>query len=160
MRNSIIKNYIGKSILDIITVGSVDIESNPSDICTNNMLLYLEFPEGLLLFSSIVQMSELGITQEESIKFDYEIDEDDLYSKMSISNFILRDTISDVCIVKIIEYLVDGKLKAIEFNLKNNQMLFIDPTYYTGIKLGGEDIKSGFFENHDNVERIEITQLT
>ena len=156
MTGSSVKKVIGKSLTDLILVGSIEIDSDDVETTINTEYLYLEFDDSLFLFSSIEEMSELNVTEKDEIDFSYEIDEDDRYFSTSIRNLYLVDTISDIAVKEVNEYRLDDKLKGVEIILENNQMLFIDPTYYTGIKLGGEIVKNMFLENHAGVQVISL----
>lgn len=143
-----LNSLIGKSISDIILLGSVDLDETPIESCINHEFLVLGVDDTYIEFSSVNQMSELSVKEKDALTFDYEIDEDDKHTFVSIVNAILADTVSDAAIKELSEYEEAGSLVAIEVLLANGQMIFIDPTYYTGIKIGGEFIKKAFFDNH------------
>lgn len=143
------KKHIGDVITDIVLVGSVDTEIKPAEISINHEYLYFQLnDENWVKLISIDQMSVLKIVDSEGLDFLFEIDEDDEYTSVSIRDSILIDTVSDVAIASVDEYSVDGKVKALEVTLKNDQSIFIDATYYTGIKLGENALKKAFIENH------------
>jgi hypothetical protein len=143
------KKYIDKILTDIVLVGSVDVESSPVETTINHEFLYFKFnDEGWVKLSSVNQMSELIIADSMGVDFSFEIDEDDEYTSISIRDLLVIDTISDAVLVGVDEYKLDGKVKALEIMLDCDQSFFIDATYYTGIKIGGETLKRGFCENN------------
>lgn len=143
------KKQIGNVITDIVLVGSVDSAVKPVEITINHEYLYLELDgqKWVKLFS-VEQMSALDVTEVLGLEFSFEIDEDDEYISVSVRDLVLIDTISNVSIARVDEYSAHGKNKALELFLENGQSIFIDSTYYTGIKVGEEALKRVFIENH------------
>jgi hypothetical protein len=147
------KKYVGKTLTDIVLVGSVDVENRPAETTINHEFLYFEFNGEWVKFASVNQMSELDVTDSSGIDFSFEIDEDDEYISFSIRDLVVIDTISDAVLISVDEYKHEGKVKALEFLLDCDQSFFVDATYYTGIKIGGETLKRKFFENYTDCEK-------
>ena len=97
--------------------------------------------------SSVNQMSELLLSNESEIRLDFEKDEDDEYCLILMRDVIIFDTLSTCRVSDIKEFFDEGVLKAIELTLDNGQMIFVDATYYTGLKLGSEFLKDKYIEN-------------
>jgi hypothetical protein len=148
------KKYIGKIVTDIVLVGSIDIESSHAEVSINHEFLFIEIEgEFWLRLASIGQMSELKIDEYSNLKFDFEIDEDDKYTSVSIKDLVVIDTISDFVISEVDEYRHGGKFKAVEIYFSSGQTFFIDATFYTGIKFGAEALKKVFLENNEGFFR-------
>lgn len=144
------KKYIGKKITDIVLVGSVDVESSHAEVSINHEFLFVELEDDLWIrLASIEQMSELKIDELTNLKFDFEIEEDDMYTSVSIKDLVVIDTVSDSVISEVDEYHHDGKFKAVEIFISSGQTIFIDATFYTGIKFGAEALKKVFLENNE-----------
>lgn len=153
MSYSCMKYFIGKPLTDLVLVGSMEVEPNHVNPSINHEYLYVKINGRLFLFSSINQMSELCVVETNAIDYNYDIDEDDRYFSISIRDLILLDTVSDINVQSVYEYTLDGSLKAIELILENGQLLFIDPTYYTGIKIGGDMVRKAFIDNHEGLQK-------
>ena len=94
---------------------------------------------------SVEQYSRIKMKITDEISYDYEIDEDMTRARSSVSEIILNDTMSEGNIMEqIIFYNLDEQQNkdelicdAIEITLVNGQTLFLDPSYYFGINIGG-----------------------
>lgn len=152
------KQYIGKAILDIKLVGSV--EAQADDVCEgllNYENIYIELEEGFLKLMSDTDKSELSIEIEKKIKLSFEIDEDDKFLQLSIIDLLVLDTVSSIRLTKIKKYLVNDVLKGVELILNDKESIFIDGTYFTGMKVGSDNIKQDFFRNHSELITQEFT---
>ena len=149
------KDYIGKTVSDIVLAGVVDPEDSTFCMSVNHEFLFIELDgDGWIKLSSAEQMSLLDVCHQQELSFDFEIDEDDQYASVSVKDMILVDTVSDSNITEVNKFLCDGKLKAVEMIFSTGQSIFIDATYYTGIKVGEEALKKAFSENNKGFEIV------
>jgi len=125
--------------------------------------IYLEVGEHYIELESIHQYSRLSIKVVNSIKYKFEIDEDMIPSKTSISQIVLTDSLSSKNNVKsLIFYNIDSASNQIfcdslQINLNNGQEIFFDPSFYFGINIGGSEQKKFWFENLSNDIKLNET---
>lgn len=152
------------SIQDIYLLGFVDIEDGEADFCPDMRYYYFEIGEKYIAFESINQYSKLSIRLVDSIQFQFEIDKDMLPCKMSVNGIVLTDSMSAKNTVKSfiingMEY-IDNQLivcNSFQLNLYNGQELFIDPSFYYGINIGGGEQRKFWIENlADGTEPDEL----
>jgi len=148
--NKILKTYINRSVVDIYAVGRIDLGECNLEVFINELYVYIQFEEDILMVYHDNDADELLVKKLGTILFDFKIDENESHVKLQISTLFLLDTISDIKLDEILVYYVDGKSRAIELVLKNKQTLFFDSTFYTGIKIGENQVKEYFFLNNEN----------
>lgn len=146
MLEKLIRIVKDKNIDDIYLTGFVDIEDGIAQFYHDLRFVYLELDDKYLRFESIEQFSRLRISIVNAINFDYEVDEDMIRAKSSVSEVILNDTMAiGNDIGEITFYNLEQKIElicdAIELKLVNGQVIFLDPSYYFGINIGGKEQK-------------------
>ena len=134
------------NIEDIYLTGFVDIEDGIAQFYQDLRFIYFEINSKYIEFESINQFSKLKLKIVDSIQHNYEIDEDMMRAKSSIGEIILNDTMANGNdIDNIIFYNLEEKdeliCDAVEIELVNGQVIFLDPSYYFGINIGGEEQK-------------------
>ena len=157
--NNYFKNLKNCKIEDLLQVGVVDVEDNIAEFTTFHDFLFIDFGKFLLKFESIDQYSKLSVKFVDNIDFDFEIEEDMIPSKNSILELVLEDTMFDNR-VKFIN--VFGKesenneliCKALSIHLLKGQEIFIDPTYFFGLNIGGERQRKLWYENSPVLDHI------
>lgn len=146
--------FKSNSIQDIYLVGFVDIEDGVADFCPDMRYYYFEVGDQCIEFESIEQYSKLSVRIVDSIRYQFEIDEDMHPCKTSVSQIILTDPMSAKNTVKSI--IINGMelnnkeqiiCNSIQLNLINGQELFIDPSFYFGINIGGGEQRKFWIEN-------------
>ena len=98
------------------------------------------------------------------MKYNFEIDEDMMRAKSSVSEIILSDTMANGNdIDNIIFYNLEDQEEllcdAIEIKLVNGQVIFLDPSYYFGINIGGKEQKQMWKINLKETENISETYI-
>lgn len=159
----LLADFINYPITDIISTGIVSIENGFAEFLPDLRIVHFEIADKLVVFESIEQFSKIKISISENLRY-YDIDDEDmLNSYMSIANIILWD-INDKG-NKVTEiYLYNQKFEdnniiicdAVKICLLNNQTIFLDPKYYFGINIGGNNQERRWFENLDKDECINI----
>lgn len=130
-------------IEDIYLTGFVDIEDGIAQFYPDLRFVYFQINSKFIEFESINQYSKLRIRLENSVKHKFEIDEDMMKGKSSASQIILnQDGVIGNCIDTINFYNLEEEEEelicdAIEMKLKNKQVIFLDPSFYFGINIGG-----------------------
>lgn len=158
----VVKN---KSIEDFYLTGFVDIEEGVAQFYHDLRFMYFEVNSKYIEFESINQFSKLRIKIVDSIAHNFEIDEDMIKGKSSISEIVLRDTmahgndINNITFYNLEEQEDELICNDMEIKLVNGQVIFLDPSYYFGINIGGDEQKQIWkfnLKNHVKVNGINI----
>lgn len=152
-----LKDFIkDKELIDIILVGFVDINDGETQFYPDLRFMYFEFPSGLIEFESVEQYSKLKLRIQKSIRYNFEIDEDMVKGKSSIGDIVLEDSMDSRNIIKdLVFYNLEYKCSelicdALEIILINEQTIFLDPSYFFGINIGGIRQKERWEINLEN----------
>ncbi|ASJ52796.1 hypothetical protein BP422_04040 [Brevibacillus formosus] len=154
MLEELVEIFKSESIQDIYLLGFVDIEDGVADFCPDMRYYYFKVGEKYIEFESINQYSKLSVKIVDSIRYQFEIDEDMLPCKTSVSQIILTDSMSAKNTVK--NLVINGMesndnnqivCNSLQLNLDNGQELFIDPSFYYGINIGGAEQRKFWIEN-------------
>ena len=143
---NLIKTVKNNNIEDIYLTGFVDIENGIAQFYHDLRFIYFQINSKFVEFESINQFSKLKINIVDSVQLNYEIDEDMIRAKASISEIVLSDTMAKGNdIDNIIFYNLEKEdeliCDAVEIELVNGQVIFLDPSYYFGINIGGKEQK-------------------
>ena len=153
-----------KDIENIYLTGFVDIEDGMAQFYPDLRFVYFEINSKYIMFESINQFSKLKIKIVNSVEHNFEIDEDMMKAKSSISEIVLNDTMAngndiDNIILYNLENMKELICDAIEIKLVNGQVLFLDPTYYFGINIGGKEQKEIWKSNLNENQNIIETYI-
>lgn len=165
MIKKLIKLVKNNDIENIFLTGFVDIEDGIAQFYPDLRFIYFEINSKFIEFESINQYSKLRIKLEDLVNHNFEIDEDMMKGKSSVSEIILnQDGAIDNCIDNIKFYNLEEKEEelicdAIEIKLKNEQVIFLDPSFYFGINIGGCDQKKIWKENLKSNATINETHI-
>lgn len=150
-------------IENIYLTGFVDIEYGIAQFYPDLRFIYFEINSKFIEFESINQYSKLRIKVVSSVNHNFEIDKDMIKGKSSVSEIILtQDGTIGNCIDNIKFYNLEKKEEelicdAIEIKLKNEQVIFLDTSFYFGINIGGYEQKKIWKLNLDN--SLEINEI-
>ncbi len=152
----------GQNIKDIYLTGFVDIEDGIAQFYHDLRFVYFEINSKYIKFESINQFSKLKLKIADSIEYDFEIDEDMIRAKSSVGEIILNDTMAtgndiDNIIFYNLEEREELVCDAVEIKLVNGQVIFLDPSYYFGINVGGKEQKQMWKINFKETENIAET---
>lgn len=143
--------------------GFVDIEDGIAQFYHDLRFIYFEINSKYIEFESINQFSKLKIKVVDSVEHNFEIDEDMLKAKSSVSEIILNDTMANGNdIDNIIFYNLEADeliCDAIEIELVNGQVIFLDPSYLFGINIGGKEQKQIWKSNLKENVNIKVTYI-
>lgn len=161
--NQFIEFLKNNEITDIILVGFADVEKGIYEFYPNLKYLYIEMGTKYVALESVNQYSLLKFCIKDDLCFEYEIDEDMLKAKSSIAELVLDDTMAVGNNIKEIVFydLNTDELTcaAMELVLGNGQIIFIDPSFYFGINVGGERQKRMWEENYLNYNKVDIRKI-
>ena len=128
---------------DIYLTGFLDIEHGTAEFYPDMRYLYFLLGDEFIEFQSIEQSSKIKIMITDSVMHKFEIDEDMMPAKASINEMILVDTLADNRIKELFLFNISSSCKneiicdAVQLNLISGQQIFLDPTFYYGIGVGG-----------------------
>ncbi|AQS08730.1 hypothetical protein CLOBY_08400 [Clostridium saccharobutylicum] len=158
----IVKN---NDIEDIYLTGFVDIEDGAAQFYHDLRFIYFEVNSKYIEFESINQFSKLRIKIVDSVGHNFEIDEDMMKGKSSVSEIILRDTmangndINNITFYNLEEQEEELICDAMEIKLVNEQVIFLDPSYYFGINIGGDEQKQIWKFNLKDNAKVNETYI-
>ncbi|OOM74732.1 hypothetical protein [Clostridium sp. BL-8] len=158
----IVKN---NDIEDIYLTGFVDIEDGVAQFYHDLRFMYFEVNSKYIEFESINQFSKLRIKIVDSVGHNFEIDEDMMKGKSSVSEIILRDTmangndINNITFYNLEEQEEELICDAMEIKLVNEQVIFLDPSYYFGINIGGDEQKQIWKFNLKDNAKVNETYI-
>ncbi|MCT4543790.1 MAG: hypothetical protein N4A63_09625 [Vallitalea sp.] len=158
MINNLKKVVKNNDVKDVFLTGFVDIEDSIAQFYPDLRFIYFEINSKFIEFESINEYSKLRIKIVNAVNYNFEIDEDMMKGKSSVSEIIFtQDSAIGNCIDIIKFYNLEEKEEelicdAIEIKLKNEQVIFLDPSFYFGINIGGNEQKEIWKLNLDNVE--------
>lgn len=150
-------------IEDIYLTGFVDVEDGIAEFYPDLRFMYFKINSNFIEFESVNQFSKLRIKMVRSVNHNFEIDEDMMRGKSSISEIVLtQDGAIDNCIDSIKFYNLEEKEEelicdAIELILRNKQVLFLDPSFYFGINIGGVEQKKVWSDNLNEKTLVKDT---
>ena len=153
-----------EKILDILVCGLVDIEDGIAEFIPIMEYLYFKFETKTIEFESIEQYSKLKIEYMNQLAYKFE-DEDMYPAYSSISELVLTDTMAKNTVKSIEIYggeQIDNELicYAVSFHLNSGQEIFIDPSFYYGIGIGGKHQKDTWFNNYPNTDSYTVPKST
>ena len=156
-----LKDFIkDMELVDIILVGFTELNNDETQFYPDLRFMYFMFTSGLIKFESVDQYSKLKLSISDSIQYNFEVDEDMLKGKSSIGDIILEDTMDSGNIIKdLVFYNLECKgseiiCDALEIILINKQTIFLDPSYFFGINIGGIRQKERWKINLQNEFRV------
>lgn len=166
---SMLKDFIemikDKEIENIYLAGFIDIEEGIVQFYPDLRYLYFEFESAFIEFESIEQFSKLKINIVELVMHKFEIDEDMTKGITNISEIILNDNMSAGNKITRVNIFNLDKAEdiftcdALEIELENGQKIFLDPSYYFGINIGGEKQKEIWNSNLNEDSKLDIMKI-
>ncbi|GAA0177167.1 hypothetical protein SH2C18_04430 [Clostridium sediminicola] len=164
MREKLRKLVNLNTLEDIYLSGFVDIEDGVAEFYPNMRYLYFSLGDVYIEFQSVEQFSKMKIIITDSVRHEFEIDEDMIPSKASINEVILVDTLADNRIKEMLLYNIssicdnDIICDAVQINLISGQKIFLDPTFYYGIGIGGT-LQKEWWENNLSDDMPQFEEL-
>jgi hypothetical protein len=155
---------INRPLNDVLVAGFIEKDAQPLQFSANYRILYFDF-DGVFLKSSVVRdEGELALTFVDGPRVEQYPDDDDLLPAISsIRDLVLFDPNGSNLLVSI--HLWNAReggasitSAALRFDVSGGQQIFVDPSYFFGMRIGGvqqEKIWSEGFRRPDWVH-IEI----
>ena len=154
-----------KPIEDINLSGFVYLENGIYEFTPMLRFVYVRFGDEYLEFESIDQYSRLKISAVPAVRYNFELVEDFFPAVSSISDLVLvnpmsnKNIVSSIMIYNLKETESEIICHSILIKLNNEQILFFDPTFLSGINIGGiEQYEFWRFNNSEELKEkyIEI----
>lgn len=156
MKDKLRKLVSTNPLEDIYLSGFVDIEDGTAEFYPDMRYLYFLLGDEFIEFQSFEQSSKMKIMLTDSVMHKFEIDEDMMPAKASVNETILVDTLADNRIKELFLYnsttICENEIicDAVQVNLVSGQQIFLDPTFYYGIGVGGIAQKEWWKNNLSN----------
>ncbi|MCK6592077.1 MAG: hypothetical protein L6Q76_31375, partial [Polyangiaceae bacterium] len=162
MKLSDIQNRLsGTELKDIIVAGFVENNDRPIRFHALWRTVYFECSGILLRLDAIGDSGRMRLALVDSVFFDAELDDDMLPASSSIRLQVLRDpdgsnALLAIHIWNMVESSDEFQCAAARLDLLNGQRIFIDPSYYFGIRLGGHEQEEVWEANWFESRREEV----
>lgn len=134
-------------IKEIYLVGFIDEENGLLEFCPDLRFLYFEFADGFVECRSVEQYSRLQLKIVDSVRHDFEVDEDMFAATSRASELFLdnpdlmTNEISSLIVYDLRESETEVNCLALEMQLKSGQFIFMDPAFLHGISAGSHNQK-------------------
>ncbi|MGO4543008.1 hypothetical protein [Paenibacillus sp. 2TAB19] len=166
MLQNILNIIKGKSIEDINLTGFIYLEDNGIYEFTPMLrFVYVRFESEYLEFESINQYSRLKIAVVPTIRHNFELVEDFLPAVSSINDLVLisasslTNIVSSITIYNLEETDTEITCDSILIRLRNKQVLFFDPTFISGINIGGIEQYEFWRLNNDEEKQEKYIEI-
>jgi hypothetical protein len=146
MNSMLLKEFVdvlvGKSLEDVLVAGFVEKESQQLRFCANYRNLYFDCG-GLFVKASVVRSEGVLTLNVISDPAPEQYDDDDLVPAISsIRDVVLLDPngsnlFTSIHLWNAQEGVAGIASAALRLDLSNGQQIFIDPSYYFGMRIGG-----------------------
>lgn len=136
---NILDAMIGKEIIDIYTVGFVDIDGGCAEYYPRLEWVYFEFEDMIVEFEAFNWDNCLGIQEVEGVRYLFESVDDMVFAKSSVKDIILVDSMRRGNVVREVELKSEAEKGgyAVKMVLENGQVIFIDNAFLHGLGIGG-----------------------
>ena len=162
MKLSGIQNRLrGTELKDIIVTGFVENDERWVRFHALWRTIYFECNGAFLKFDTVGDSGRMRLTLVDSVRFDADLDDDMLPASSSIRLQILRDpdglnALLAIHIWNMVESSEEVQCAAACLDFLNGQRIFIDPSYYFGIRLGGHEQEEVWGTNWFESRREEV----
>lgn len=152
MTPEILTQLVSTSLDDIHVAGFIDEDESPARFHGQFRLMYLDLGGQLLELRCIEDTGRMNLSLASAFSDVPDLDEDMRPCVMSVRELVLADPDSDNAVVKLT--LIGASFdqdsaacSAAQVQLANGQVVFIDPSYHFGIRIGGIEQRSVWREN-------------
>ncbi len=143
------KKAVGKRVTDIYLIGFVDINDGIAQFCPDRRWVYIECEDDILIeFDASAADCKLMIREAEEIRYPFDCDEDMYRARASVIDTVLVSSWLQDNVIESMEFAgrtdIGGAIQcdAARITLKNDQCIFLDPTFPYGIGIGGSEQES------------------
>jgi hypothetical protein len=156
--NKIIEILYNEPVKDIVVPGFIDEDNGHKNFHLMLNSVYFEFDHKFLRFASIDQYFRLSMKVVEELTCDFDIDEDDEFCLSSLFELTLSDAYSSArvtflrCFLDAESDIEAGVVKCAEFHFENRNIIFIDPTYTYGIRIGTQEQRDRWISDYASKE--------
>lgn len=136
---------------DVLVQGYIESDSDISKFCPVLHRIHICLGGIYVNLDNDLYNKYMYLRSANSIEVSFEIDEDDEFSVSSYLDFSLMDTVSKLSIAKVEIFDIDVaneglKCNALALYYSNGEILFVDPSFHDGMKLGGRLARERFID--------------
>lgn len=152
MTPATLSKLVDSTLDDIYLIGLLDQDETPAQFCPQLRQLYLELGGELLELRCVEDTGTLGVrTVAEFSEVPWNSDGLPTCT-MSIRDLVLTDSDANN---QVTDFRLFGAsfdpsgltCLAVQLQLENGQVLFLDPSYHFGIRIGGSELRAAWREN-------------
>jgi hypothetical protein len=154
---------MGTELKDIIVTGFIQSDERPVRFHALWRAIFFECDGIVLKITTIGDSGRMRLALVHSVCYEAELDDDMLPASSSLRLQVLRDpdgsnALSAIHIWNMDESSDEIKCAAARVDLLNGQRIFVDPSYYFGIRLGGHEQEEVWRENRfeSRYEEVEV----
>jgi len=161
MRSDIRTALWGTELKDIIVTGFVENDEQSVRFHALWRAVYFECNGVLLKMATVGDSGRMRLALVHSVCCEAELDDDMLPASSSVRLQVLRDpdgsnVLTAIRLWNINESLEEIQCAAARLDLINGQRIFVDPSYYFGIRLGGREQEEVWEENWFDPRREDV----
>lgn len=152
MISSVLTDLLGTTLDDIYVASFLDDEESPWRVRLHLRVMYLELKGQFLELRCVEDTGTMSLSLVASMRGLGEPDEDFRPSLSSLRELVLIDPVAENQVDAFVLWGAEFEgesvsCNAAQLNLANGQVLFIDPTYHFGIRLGGPEQRDCWYRN-------------
>ncbi|MGE5787670.1 MAG: hypothetical protein ACM3ZE_23960 [Myxococcales bacterium] len=157
LRSPVLEAGIG----DILVPGYVEPDVTLAVFHADYNFVYLELGGTFLELATIETTGTMRLSLSAELAHPLDLDDGMAPAFASLREQCLDDTESGNCIEEVVvwgatEQGGDAVCSALQFKLHNGQLLFIDPTYHFGIRIGGQTQRKIWEDNCPNLSELSV----
>jgi len=150
----------GSTLDDILQAGFIDQGHAPPQFRALRTAVYLEFSSTTVEFQAVDSTGTMAIACVQSVQASAELDDDMLPATASRRDDVLDDSagsneVTSLRLWGVVEEHGLIRCGAAQIELANGQVVFLDPTYHFGIRVGGEAQKALWLRNWPGANDLE-----
>jgi hypothetical protein len=151
----------GTDLKDIIVTGFVEKDERSLRFHALWRAVYFECDGVLLKMATVGDSGRMRLALVHSVCYEAELDDDMLPASSSVRLQVLRDPDGSNVLAAIRLWNMDQTSEEIQcaaarLDLLNGQRIFVDPSYYFGIRLGGHEQEEVWEENWFESRREDV----
>jgi heme oxygenase len=144
----------GRNLTDVLLTGFIDRNDDPLRFYALLQTVYFEFSDFLLDISTLGDSGRIRLELVASLRHNVELDDDMVFATTSIRQQILRDPDGQNVLAALRFWNVSEDAgivvcSAARLDLANGQNIFVDPSNYFVIQLGGCELEETWASRKD-----------
>ena len=156
----------GTGVSDVLLPGFIDDEAQPHRFRALPQAIYFECNSSLLKFEAIATTGTMHVSLADNLSVSVDLDDDMVPAIASLREQVLDDPVGSNLLLEIrLWNLAEDenglRCAAAQLQLANGQQVFLDPSYYFGIRVGGTRQRDIWFDTWPDAKgaREHIVEL-